>query len=147
MDANAPLKITHDVSQNLQRKLEGLADVERAFVHVDYEHLHDIGVSSVSSLPFPCPNPLPLRHVTLEAMWLRICLTHTTGGAQASLPATQEETQPEGGSARVPEEHQGPDRSIRPGDGRSGRQRWVAGAPGMRSWEILSRLHQQKRRG
>jgi divalent metal cation (Fe/Co/Zn/Cd) transporter len=36
------LKVTHDVSQTLQRKLEGLADVERAFVHVDYEAEHDV---------------------------------------------------------------------------------------------------------
>lgn len=42
MDQNVPLKISHDVSQSLQRKLEGLADVERAFVHVDYEDSHDI---------------------------------------------------------------------------------------------------------
>lgn len=42
MDENLPLKITHDVSQTLQRKLEGLADVERAYVHVDYEDEHDI---------------------------------------------------------------------------------------------------------
>lgn len=41
MDQNTPLKISHDVSQTLQRKLEGLADVERAFVHVDYENEHD----------------------------------------------------------------------------------------------------------
>ena len=42
MDENTPLKISHDVSQELQRKLEGLGDVERAFVHVDYENQHDI---------------------------------------------------------------------------------------------------------
>ncbi len=42
MDEKTPLKISHDVSQALQRKLEGLADVERAFVHVDYENEHDI---------------------------------------------------------------------------------------------------------
>lgn len=42
MDETTPLKISHDVSQSLQRKLEGLGDVERAFVHVDYEHEHDI---------------------------------------------------------------------------------------------------------
>ncbi|ETI23563.1 hypothetical protein G647_05365 [Cladophialophora carrionii CBS 160.54] len=35
------LKVTHDVSQSLQRKLEGLSDVERACVHVDYEAEHD----------------------------------------------------------------------------------------------------------
>ncbi|KAF1997169.1 hypothetical protein P154DRAFT_537315 [Amniculicola lignicola CBS 123094] len=42
MDEETPLKISHDVSQSLQRKLEGLADVERAYVHVDYEDEHDI---------------------------------------------------------------------------------------------------------
>lgn len=62
MSEEQPLKITHDVSQTLQRKLEGmlhhphfslqqdstdfssigLADVERAYVHVDYESEHDI---------------------------------------------------------------------------------------------------------
>jgi hypothetical protein len=42
MDQDLPLKIAHDVSQSLQRKLEGLGDVERAFVHVDYEDDHDI---------------------------------------------------------------------------------------------------------
>lgn len=42
MDQDLPLKITHDVSQTLQRKLEGLGDVERAYVHVDYENEHDI---------------------------------------------------------------------------------------------------------
>ncbi|KAH8784831.1 cation efflux family-domain-containing protein [Hyaloscypha sp. PMI_1271] len=36
------LKVTHDVAERLQRKLEGLADVERAFVHVDYDGIHDI---------------------------------------------------------------------------------------------------------
>jgi divalent metal cation (Fe/Co/Zn/Cd) transporter len=41
MDQDVPLKITHDVSQGLQRKLEGLGDVERAFVHVDYEDDHN----------------------------------------------------------------------------------------------------------
>ncbi|KAF7536829.1 hypothetical protein G7054_g4250 [Neopestalotiopsis clavispora] len=42
MDPQLPLKISHDVGQSLQRKLEGLGDVERAFVHVDYEDDHDI---------------------------------------------------------------------------------------------------------
>ncbi|KAI5919665.1 cation efflux family-domain-containing protein [Camillea tinctor] len=41
MDQNVPLKVSHDVSQSLQRKLEGLGDVERAFVHVDYNDDHD----------------------------------------------------------------------------------------------------------
>jgi len=41
MDPDLPLRVSHDVGQTLQRKLEGLADVERAFVHVDYEAEHD----------------------------------------------------------------------------------------------------------
>ncbi|KAI1772305.1 hypothetical protein F4818DRAFT_182044 [Hypoxylon cercidicola] len=42
MHQDIPLKVSHDVSQSLQRKLEGLGDVERAFVHVDYNDDHDI---------------------------------------------------------------------------------------------------------
>ncbi|KAH7305696.1 cation diffusion facilitator 1 [Rhexocercosporidium sp. MPI-PUGE-AT-0058] len=42
MDRGETLQVTHDVSETLQRKLEGLGDVERAFVHVDYEDSHDI---------------------------------------------------------------------------------------------------------
>ncbi|KAG9231386.1 cation efflux family-domain-containing protein [Amylocarpus encephaloides] len=42
MSETETLKVTHDVSQALQRKLEGLAHVERAFVHVDYEDDHDV---------------------------------------------------------------------------------------------------------
>jgi hypothetical protein len=42
MDPETKLKDSHDISQALQRKLEGLADVERAFVHVDYEYDHNV---------------------------------------------------------------------------------------------------------
>ncbi|KAF5575363.1 metal tolerance 7 [Fusarium subglutinans] len=42
MDEQTSLKISHDVAQSLQRKIEGLGDVERAFVHVDYECEHNI---------------------------------------------------------------------------------------------------------
>ncbi|KAJ5781578.1 uncharacterized protein N7518_010061 [Penicillium psychrosexuale] len=42
MDPETKLRESHDVSQALQRKLEGLADVERAFVHVDYDYEHDV---------------------------------------------------------------------------------------------------------
>ncbi|KAI3579622.1 hypothetical protein IWW34DRAFT_621511 [Fusarium oxysporum f. sp. albedinis] len=42
MDEETSLKISHDVAQSLQRKIEGLGDVERAFVHVDYECEHSI---------------------------------------------------------------------------------------------------------
>jgi hypothetical protein len=40
MDAGTPLWKAHDVSQQLQDKIEVLPNVERAFVHVDYETTH-----------------------------------------------------------------------------------------------------------
>lgn len=40
MDANTPLWESHDVGEGLQKKLELLEGVERAFVHVDYETNH-----------------------------------------------------------------------------------------------------------
>jgi divalent metal cation (Fe/Co/Zn/Cd) transporter len=42
MDEGESLRVTHDVAQTLQRKVEGLEEVERAFVHVDYELEHDV---------------------------------------------------------------------------------------------------------
>lgn len=40
MDPDASLRATHDVAEELQMKLESLPDVERAYVHVDYETTH-----------------------------------------------------------------------------------------------------------
>ncbi|KAJ5490969.1 hypothetical protein N7539_002536 [Penicillium diatomitis] len=40
MDDSASLRTTHDVAEELQMKLESLPDVERAYVHVDYETTH-----------------------------------------------------------------------------------------------------------
>ncbi|KAF9893933.1 hypothetical protein FE257_008904 [Aspergillus nanangensis] len=40
MDSNTTLKTCHDISEDLQEKLESLPDVERAFVHIDYETTH-----------------------------------------------------------------------------------------------------------
>lgn len=40
MDATTPLWKAHDISQQLQDKLEALPNVERAFVHVDHETDH-----------------------------------------------------------------------------------------------------------
>ncbi|KAF7971511.1 hypothetical protein HWV62_10240 [Athelia sp. TMB] len=40
MDANTPLWKAHDISQQLQDKIEILPNVERAFVHVDHETDH-----------------------------------------------------------------------------------------------------------
>lgn len=40
MDPDEPLRATHDVAEELQTKLESLPDVERAYVHVDYETDH-----------------------------------------------------------------------------------------------------------
>ncbi|KAF1844208.1 uncharacterized protein K460DRAFT_343296 [Cucurbitaria berberidis CBS 394.84] len=40
MDPESSLRATHDVAEELQIKLESLPDVERAYVHVDYETDH-----------------------------------------------------------------------------------------------------------
>lgn len=40
MDPDASLRSSHDVAEELQMKLESLPDVERAYVHVDYETTH-----------------------------------------------------------------------------------------------------------
>lgn len=40
MDGSTPLYKAHDVSQQLQDRIEALPTVERAFVHVDYETTH-----------------------------------------------------------------------------------------------------------
>ncbi len=40
MDANTPLWKAHDISQQLQDKIEELPNVGRAFVHVDHETTH-----------------------------------------------------------------------------------------------------------
>ncbi|KAK0470072.1 CDF-like metal transporter [Desarmillaria tabescens] len=40
MDGSTPLSQAHDISQQLQDKIEELPTVERAFVHADYEATH-----------------------------------------------------------------------------------------------------------
>ncbi|CAL3971924.1 hypothetical protein PZA11_005169 [Diplocarpon coronariae] len=40
MNAESSLRDTHDVAEELQIKLESLPDIERAYVHVDYETTH-----------------------------------------------------------------------------------------------------------
>jgi cation diffusion facilitator family transporter len=40
MDPDETLRETHDIAEELQMKLESLPDVERAYVHVDYETTH-----------------------------------------------------------------------------------------------------------
>jgi hypothetical protein len=40
MEADTPLWKAHDLSQQLQDKIEVLPNVERAFVHVDHETTH-----------------------------------------------------------------------------------------------------------
>ncbi|KAH0493661.1 hypothetical protein TgHK011_000318 [Trichoderma gracile] len=40
MDPSRTLMETHDVAEELQMKLESLPDVERAYVHIDYETTH-----------------------------------------------------------------------------------------------------------
>ena len=37
MDQKTPLRVSHDLALDLQQKVEAIPDVERAFVHVDYD--------------------------------------------------------------------------------------------------------------
>ena len=55
MDASTPLWKAHDISQQLQDKIEVLPNVERAFVHVDHEYTH------APVIVFTCLAPLALR--------------------------------------------------------------------------------------
>ncbi len=40
LDADMSLRIAHDISERLQINIESLPEVERAFVHCDYESEH-----------------------------------------------------------------------------------------------------------
>ena len=60
MDANTPLWKAHDVSQQLQDKIEVLPNVERAFVHVDYETTHQ-------PVGRPCQHPLCFAYSVVGA--------------------------------------------------------------------------------
>ena len=61
MDANTPLWKAHDISQQLQDKIEVLPNVGRAFVHVDHETTH-IPVST-SMIQHVYLSPLPYRSI------------------------------------------------------------------------------------
>lgn len=51
MDGNTSLRVAHDISERLQNKIEELPQVERAFVHVDYETSHKPVLSISISQP------------------------------------------------------------------------------------------------
>ncbi|TQV99160.1 hypothetical protein V2A60_004654 [Cordyceps javanica] len=40
MDPNCSLRESHDIAEELQTKLESLPDIERSYVHIDYETTH-----------------------------------------------------------------------------------------------------------
>jgi len=58
MDASTPLWKAHDISQQLQDKIEVLPNVGRAFVHVDHETTH-IPVSGFMTFTRLSLTPLP----------------------------------------------------------------------------------------
>jgi len=49
MDADMSLRVAHDISESLQINIESLPEVERAFVHCDYEYEHQPTDSTRSS--------------------------------------------------------------------------------------------------
>ena len=40
LPASMPLAVAHDIGAELQEQLEGIEDIERAFVHLDFEFSH-----------------------------------------------------------------------------------------------------------
>jgi divalent metal cation (Fe/Co/Zn/Cd) transporter len=40
IDGDETVQVAHDVAEELQQKLESLPNVERAYVHIDYETFH-----------------------------------------------------------------------------------------------------------
>jgi cation diffusion facilitator family transporter len=40
LDPSTPLDVSHDIGESLQEKIEQLTNVDRAFVHIDYETTH-----------------------------------------------------------------------------------------------------------
>lgn len=71
MDATTPLWRAHDVSQQLQDKLEALPNVERAFVHVDHETEHT-PVSTFYGFCRAGPNLCDLRNIASFSSYLRL---------------------------------------------------------------------------
>jgi hypothetical protein len=63
MDANTPLWKAHDISQQLQDKIEELPNVERASVHVDHETAH-APVRILFALPPPSHVHIPSHRST-----------------------------------------------------------------------------------
>ena len=64
MDASTPLWKAHDISQQLQDKIEVLPNVERAFVHVDHETTH----RPVSALMVSLAYLSPISHRSIGNM-------------------------------------------------------------------------------
>jgi|SRR5437879_2683023 hypothetical protein len=62
MDASTPLWKAHDISQQLQDKIEVLPNVGRAFVHVDHETTH-IPVSALMTFHSSISHPFAHRSI------------------------------------------------------------------------------------
>jgi hypothetical protein len=75
MDASTPLWKAHDISQQLQDKIEVLPNVERAFVHVDHETTH----APVSAMIFSPLSHLYLYDRSIESMFDRFTFTSHHG--------------------------------------------------------------------
>lgn len=73
LSPDMPLREAHDIGESLQRRIEELGDVERAFVHLDYEFQHRAHdehaypsrlrpATSLKSMPVEQPQPPPQQH-------------------------------------------------------------------------------------
>jgi Dimerisation domain of Zinc Transporter len=73
MDANTPLWKAHDISQQLQDKIEVLPNVGRAFVHVDHETTH----APVSVLTIKLVYLSPILHRSIGNTSNQSTFTHS----------------------------------------------------------------------
>lgn len=79
MDANTPLWKAHDLSQQLQDKLEVLPNVGRAFVHVDHETTH-------RPVSFPHPSTYVFVFEDFGGVWrLIVAFWGGVGTSQGSI--------------------------------------------------------------
>ncbi|KAI9814257.1 MAG: hypothetical protein M1827_003423 [Pycnora praestabilis] len=97
MDPNETLRVTHDVAEELQTKFESLPDVERAYVHIDFETSH----KPVGQLHWEdfCPyqpthlSLLPISAIKTNISYNRVQLLITTRSGPYHSLVQQEEYQ------------------------------------------------------
>ena len=72
MDERTPLRETHDCGILLQHKVEALPSVERAFVHIDYQHRlvddHDLTTPVTQKMHASIHRSSPLESASADSL-------------------------------------------------------------------------------